>query len=108
MTEHRRSAERDDHAAGFRELPELRHRALDRDASEMGAKFLRHFVRGRLASAAASASTEAPAAAIGLGNAAVGEEQHVELRLEVAGVERRREDALEVELELLEQPAHVT
>src|SRR5262245_15599816 len=105
MTEHRRSAEGDDHAACFREFLQLRNRVLDGDASELTAIFLGELVRAGLTSAATTA--EATAAAVGLRNAAVGEKNDVVLRLEVAGVERVREDALEVELELLEQPADV-
>ncbi len=100
MAERRRSAEGDDRAAGFDELLQLRNRLLDRHASELVLVFRRDVGGRRLTAATATA-----AAAFTLGNPAVGEEQHVVLRLEVAGVERAREHHLERELELLEHEA---
>ena len=85
MAEHRRSAERDDRAAVFGESLQLRNRLLERDAAELRA-ILRRNIGRRGWPPPAAATT---AAAVGLRNAAVGEQQHVELRLEVAGVERR-------------------
>ena len=102
VSEHRGAAERDDRAAVFDEFLQLRNRLLDRHATEPLAIFGRD-VGGRRLSAEAAAAT----AALTLRNAAVGEEQHVVLRLEVAGVERGRIDDFVRELELLEQPAHV-
>ncbi len=89
-------------AAEFDELLELRHGLVFGDASGPAAVLLGNGSRGRAsaASTAATASAETAAAA----NGAADEDQHVELALQVAGVERRRDRPLERHLILLEQP----
>ena len=63
MTEHRRTAERDEHAAGFRKRLQLWHGLLDRDAAQVSAILLGDLRgRGRAAAEATAASTATGAA----------------------------------------------
>ena len=96
MAKHRRAAEGHEHTAGFREGLELRHGPGDRDATQLIAIFRGDL--GRRGRAAAEAATTA----VRFRNTTIGKQDHVELRLQVAGIKRRREDAFEVELELFE------
>src|SRR5918994_2057691 len=73
-----RTAIGDEHAAFLGELLQLRYRARHGDAAQMRAVLFRHVLR------CGGASAKPAAAAVGLGNAAVGEEDDVVLRLEVA------------------------
>ncbi len=57
MTEHRGATERDDHAAGFRELLQLRHGLLDARRGRDARDIPRAFIRRRLAAAAEAAAT---------------------------------------------------
>jgi hypothetical protein len=80
-------------AAALDDRAQWRHRALDGDASEMGLEFRRYVGRIRRRRRARGRDR------------AVDEHQHVEVGVEIAGVEALRKHPLEGKLELLENPA---
>ena len=106
MAEHRGFSEGHDDAAGLGERLELGHGLAHGYAAQVRAILRGNRLGGGLAAAEAAAGRPARRR-ITLGDAAIGEQDDVVLRLKVAGVKRGGIHHLEVELELLEQPAHV-
>src|SRR4051812_10834536 len=103
---HRGIAHRDYGAAALDERADLRDGAIAGDASELRSE-LRGNVR-RVRTAGTSPAAAAAPTACGnraRGNRARRQDQHVVLRVEIAGVELRRKNARERELELLENPS---
>src|SRR3954469_5889744 len=101
---HRRVAQRDHRAAALDERADLRDGAIRRHATKLRSEFGGNI--GWLGPARASAAAAAaPTTANACGNRARRQDQHVVLRVEMTGVELRRKDARERELELLEDPS---
>src|SRR5205807_5230900 len=94
-----RRSNRDDRAAVLGELLQLWHRLRDRYPAKPAAEFRGDAVGRRLSAESAASRSVAH------GNGAVDEHQHVVLRIQIAGIERRGIHDFERELVLLEQPA---